>query len=163
MKYNYTYIYNNPNDGLLGSSIISADAKNLAICFVEGNYMYLCNTAEGIYYRANYKDADVKVKQINGVKMQTSTDYYMPRVVGNYFIGSYSSAPFFKYIYVVDMTDIDNDEAYEKYLEDVAVKDAETIYNLSKTMIGKMNETDAKAFETYFETNYPNFDLEEQE
>ena len=158
MKFNYT----NASNDEFGTEIISTDCKNLSISFIEGNYMYLCNTSEGIYYRANYKDTDIKVKKINAISMQTSTSFYLPRVIGNYFIGSYSQEAYYKYIYVIDMTDIDVEKEageelskYEKYLEDTAVESRETLVALNKTLLGKMADADKELFDTYLDTNYP--------
>ena len=83
MKFNYE----NVDDIEFGTEIISTECKSLTITFIQGDYMYLCNTAEGIYYRANFKAADkkdIKVKQINGLAMQTPTSFYTPRVIDNY-------------------------------------------------------------------------------
>ena len=96
--------------------------------------------------------------------MQTATEFYLPRVIDNkYFIGSYASEPYYKYIYVVDMTDIDEEDKYDAYLEKVAGSDAQNVYDLSKTMIGTMSSGDVELYEAYFENKYPDFDLEGQE
>ena len=160
MKYNYA----NGSNPEFGTEIISTDCKSLSIIFVEGDYMYLCNTAEGIYYRANYKaenKEDIKVKQINGLAMQTPTAFYVPRVIGNYFIGSYSGDPYYKYVYVIDMTKIDAEKEegkdktpYEQYLEDVKVSDEETVKGVHATMLGKMTDSDKSLYETYLEDNF---------
>ena len=160
MKYNYE----NSNNAEFGTEIISSECKNYSISFVDkaSGYMYLCNTAEGIYYRANYTANDVKVKQINGIAMQTSTAFYSPRVIGNYFIGSYANEPFYKYAYVVDMSKIDDETKlegkdvtyYENYLETIVESDKETIKKVHGTLLGKMNETDSDSYEKYLEDNF---------
>ena len=94
--------------------------------------------------------------------MQTSTSFYLPRVIGNYFIGSYSQEAYYKYVYVIDMTDIDVEKEageelskYEKYLEDTAVESRETLEALNKTLLGKMVDGDKDLFNDYLDTNYP--------
>lgn len=158
IKYNYK---NNTND-LFGTEVVSVDCKDMAISFVSGDYMYLCNTSEGFYYRANYKASKVEVKKINAVAMQTPTDFYLPRVIGNYFIGSYSHEAYYSYVYVIDMSNIDTPKAegedqtvYEKYLEDTAKTTRENFETLNKTLLGTMTDSDKDLFDEYLDTNYP--------
>ncbi len=160
--------YTNPtNNDTFGAEIISSELKNLSIIslsFTENNkYMYLCNTAEGFYYRADLNASTIEAKKINALAMQTPTDFYKPRVIDDrYFIGSYSHEAFYKYVYVIDMKDIDKAKVegedlsvYEKYLEDTAEINRENILKIKKTLLGKMDGTDKDAFDNYLETNYP--------
>lgn len=159
IKFDYK---NGPAD-TFGAEIISTDLKNLTIISIDGDYMYLCNTSEGFYFRINLTDTEIEKKQINALAMQTPTDFYSPRIIDNrYFIGSYSHEVFYKYVYVIDMKDIDTPKAegedlskYEKYLEDAAELNRENILSLKDTLLGKTTDADKTSFDEYLDKNYP--------
>ncbi len=156
----------NDADKTKGRTIISSKCSDLAIQFVQGNYMYLAKTAEGIYYRLDLSDAKAEPKQINGVSMATSTSWFSPVVVGNrYFIGSYTKDFYKNYVYVIDMDGIDaepaegedDNEFTKKYITpfaDAENIERESIENLLKTRIGKITDADKTAIEELLEDTY---------
>lgn len=164
IKFDYTKI--NDNDKTKGRTVINANASDLAIQFVEGDYMYLAKTAEGIYYRLNLAEAKSELKQINGVSMATSTSWFTPKLIkGRYFIGAYTKDFYKNYVFVIDMKDIDaepnegedDNEFAKKYITPFA--DAEniervSIENLLKTRVGKLTDADKTAIDELLEDTY---------
>lgn len=145
-KFDYTV-----NDMTNGRFPICKDVSGYNFQFVENGFAYFSNS-EGLYYRCDLEGKNFS--QINGVAMKTVTDWYKPRVIGNYFIGSYSGELYDSYVYVVDMTNIGDKEAYDKYLEDVKVDDEEHVLKLIDTRIGIVTEADKEEFETKLEEKY---------
>lgn len=132
--------------------LISKDAKSYAIKFVQDGYMYLASSGDGYYYRVKLEE-NAKCYKINGLSMQLPTDWYTPRVVGNYFVGSYKDSQYYGYVYVIDMTDIE-EKSYETYLTDIAVVDEETVKKVNGTLLGKMTGSDKDAFEKYLDDTF---------
>ena len=153
-------------DKTKGRTVICADASDLAIQFVDGNYMYLAKTAEGIYYRLDLTASKPEPKQINGVAMATSTSWFTPSVIGGrYFIGAYTKDFYKNYVYVIDMDGIDaepaegeDDNAFaKKYIvpfADAENIERESIEALLKTRIGKITDSDKEAIEDLLEDTY---------
>ena len=153
-------------DKTKGRTVICSDCSDLTIQYVEGNYMYLAKTAEGIYYRLDLTQDKPEPKQINGVSMATSTSWFTPKVIqGRYFIGAYTKDFYKNYLYVIDMDGIDaepsegeEDNAFaKKYV--VPFADAEniervSIENLLKTRVGKITDADKTAIEELLEDTY---------
>ncbi len=153
-------------DKTKGRTIISTECSDLAIQYVDGNYMYLAKTAEGIYYRLDLTAEKPTPKQINGVAMATSTTWFTPKVIqGRYFIGAYTKDFYKNYLFVIDMKDIDaepsegeEDNAFaKKYI--VPFADAEnieraSIEDLLKTRIGKLTSADKDAIDKLLEDTY---------
>ena len=135
-----------------GRTPICLKAKSYTFNYVENGYAYF-SSAEGMYYRCLLDGT--KFSQINGVAMKTSTDWYAPRVIGNYFIGSYSADIYSSYVYVVDITNIENEEVYSEYLEDVATDDEEHVLKLIDTRIAIVTEADSSAFDDKLKELYP--------
>ncbi len=144
-KFNYTV-----HDMTNGRYPVCGDVATYNLQFVEGEYAYFSNS-EGIYYRCKLDGTEFN--QINAVAMKTATDWYGPRVIGNYFIGSYSNELYYSYAYVVDMTNIGTDE-YKDNLEDLAVESEENAISISETLIGKMTSSDKEAFEKALEEKF---------
>ncbi len=144
-KFNYTV-----HDMTNGRYPVCSDVATYNLQFVEGDYAYFSNS-EGIYYRCKLDGSDFN--QINAVAMKTSTDWYGPRVIGNYFIGSYSNELYYSYAYVVDMTNIGTDE-YKENLENLAVESEENSIAISETLVGKMTSSDKEAFESALEEKF---------
>lgn len=151
--------YNKANSYDHGRTLISSEAATMTFASVEGEYMYLINAAEGIYYRIKYATVGADLKKINGVAMKTLTDWFAPRVIGNTFIGSYSGDYYYGYVYTLDISGVDG-EAYEDYLKDVAVVDKAHIEALNKKLLGKMTKTDRDAFDEKLKKDYPETDAE---
>ncbi|MBO5889364.1 MAG: hypothetical protein J6Q58_04415 [Clostridia bacterium] len=145
-KFNYTV-----NDMTNGRTPISKDVKGCNLQFIENGYAYF-SSAEGLYYRCDLEGNNFS--QINGVAMKSSTDWYKPRVVGNYFIGSYANDLYNSYVYVIDMTNIADEEAYGEYIKDVAIEDKEHALKIADTRIGIITESDKEAFEKALEEKY---------
>lgn len=145
-KFDYTV-----TDMTNGRTPICKDVSGYNLQFVQDGFAYFSNS-EGLYYRCDLEGNNFS--QINGVAMKTATDWYKPRVIGNYFIGSYSNELYDSYVYVVDMTNIGDKEAYDKYLEDVKVDDEEHVLKLIDTRIGIVTEADKEEFETKLEEKY---------
>ena len=145
-KFNYTV-----NDMTNGRTPICKEVSGYNFQFVDNGYAYFSNS-EGLYYRCDLEGNNFS--QINGVAMKTSTDWYKPRVIGNYFIGGYSNELYGSYVYVVDMTNIGDKEAYDSYIKDVAVDDKEHVLKLADTRIGIITDADKEAFETALEEKY---------
>ncbi len=145
-KFNYKV-----TDMTNGRTPICADVASYTFQFVENGYAYFSN-ADGMFYRCDLNGENFS--QINGVAMKSSTDWYRPRVIGNYFIGQYSNELYASYVYVIDMTNIGDKDVYDEYLENVAVDDEEHVKALSETMIGKKTESDVEAFEKAVEDKY---------
>ncbi|MBO5850712.1 MAG: hypothetical protein J6R29_00070 [Clostridia bacterium] len=144
-KFNYT-----ATDMTNGRTPINKDVAGYNFQFVENGYAYFSNS-EGMYYRCDLEGNNFS--QINGVAMKTATDWYKPRVIGNYFIGSYSNELYDSYVYVIDMTNI-GEEAYDKYLEDVASEEEVNVKALLNTRIGIMTETDKEELETKLDEKF---------
>ena len=162
--FNYTKM--NDSDKTRGRTVINSDCSDYTIQFVDGDYLYLAKTAEGLYYRLNLAVDGAEVKQINGVSMQTSTSWYAPTVIqGKYFIGVYTKDFYKNYLYVIDMSNIDakpsegeeNNEFEKTYILPFA--DAENIERTSieallKTRVGKITTTDSDSIETLLNEEY---------
>ncbi len=145
-KFNYTV-----NDMTNGRTPICKEVSGYNLQFVEDGFAYFSN-AEGLYYRCDLEGNNFS--QINGVAMKTSTDWYKPRVIGNYFIGSYSNELYYSYVYVVDMTNIVDKEAYDEYLEAVAIDDKEHVLKIADSRLGTITNADKEAFEKALEEKY---------
>lgn len=129
-----------------GRTPINKDVKDYTMQFVEGDYFYFSN-ADGMYFRCKFDGSDYM--QINAIAMKTATDWYKPRVIGNYFIGIYAGEMYYSYVYVIDMSKV-NDEYIEKYSEDKK----EIVEELANTKIAKMTQEDKDAFNKAFESKY---------
>ena len=162
--FDYTKI--SDNDKTKGRTIINAECKDLTIQFIEGDYMYLCKTAEGIYYRLNLAVKDAEITQINGVSMATSTSWYTPKVIANrYFIGAYTKDFYKNYVFVIDMEGIDEEPAdgeednafAKKYITpfaDVDNIEQADVEALLSTRIGIITSDDKTAIEELLEDTY---------
>lgn len=145
-KFDYTV-----HDMTNGRTPICKEVSGYNLQFVENGYAYFSNS-EGLYFRCDLEGNNFS--QINGVAMKTSTDWYKPRVIGNYFIGSYSNELYYSYVYVVDMTNIADKEAYDEYLEDIAIDDKEHVLKIADTRLGTITNADKEAFEKALEEKY---------
>ena len=144
-KFDYTV-----NDMTNGRTPICKEVSGYNFQFVEDGFAYFSNS-EGMYFRCDLEGNNFS--QINSVAMKTATDWYKPRVVGNYFLGSYSNELYYSYVYVVDMTNI-GQEAYDEYLEDVKVDDEEHVRKLFDTKIAIVTDADLESFEAKLEEKY---------
>ena len=163
--FDYTKI--NDNDKTKGRTVINSECSDYSMHTVDGDYMYLSNSAEGIYYRLNYlADEGAEIKQINGIAMETATSWYAPKVIqGKYFIGAYTKNYYKNYLYVVDMTNIDaepsegeENNVFEKtYILPFADADnieKTSIENILKTRVGKITTTDSDSIKALLDEEY---------
>ncbi len=162
--FDYTKI--NDSDKTNGRTVINSDCSDYTIQFIEGDYLYLSKTSEGLYYRLNLNENGAKIKQINGIAMQTSTSWYSPKVIqGKYFIGAYTKDYCKDYLFVIDMTNIDaessegeeNNEFEKKYILPFEVEDEverTSIEALLKTRLGKITSADSDSIETLLDEKY---------
>ncbi len=144
-KFNYTV-----HDMTNGRYPVCSDVASYNLQFVEGDYAYFSNS-DGIYYRCKLDGTEFN--QINAVAIKTSTDWYAPRVIGNYFIGSYANELYYSYAYVIDMTNIDTDE-YKDTLETLKEESEENAISIIETLVGKMTKADKEAFEKALEEKF---------
>lgn len=154
VKFDYTKLL----DANHGRELISKDAQEKNVAFVEGDYIYLSG-ANGDYYRYNLSVAGSELRKINGVSAKSATDWLLPRVVGNKFICILSDSIFGSYAYAIDMTNIDTDE-YEENLEELAELDREKVLKISETLVGCKTEEDKTAFTEKLDSVYPEKDEE---
>ncbi len=150
--------YSKLSDATHGRTLINKDAAEKNIAFIEGNYIYLSG-ASGDYYRLNLSDANAKLRKINGVSAKTTTDWLLPRVVGDKFICVLSDSIFGSYAYAIDMKDIDTDE-YEDKLEELSDLDREEVLAINGTLVGKKTDADKTAFTEKLDSSYPEKDEE---
>lgn len=148
-----------------GKTLISSDCNGYVIYSVIGNYMYLADTSNGNYYRCNYLDSDVKVLKINPVSMETSSDWYSPRVISytsgettkTFFIGLINGDYYKDYVFAFDITNIGTDD-YESELEkykDVSKASREDMLSLIAKRIGKITSSDKNDINDLLDENYP--------
>lgn len=149
VKFNYEKI--NDKDLKNGIEIVCDEVKGYTLQFVENGYAYFSDS-EGFYYRCDLEGNNFS--KINGIAMKSSSNWYAPRVIGNYFLGVYGDDLYASYVYCVDMTNINNAEEYDKYLEDVVVDDKEHVIKLHETLVGKMSDADKTAFDEAVEKKY---------
>ena len=159
VKFDYTKL--DDADMKNGRELISKDCANLTLQFVQDGYAYLVSS-EGIYSRCKLVGGDGKAYQINAVAMASSTSWYNARVIGNYFIGSYTGDFYKNYVYVIDMTNIEtpalegeDKSAYQTNLEKLAIESRETVTALKATQIGVMTKSDSNYFNTTLDNKYP--------
>lgn len=154
VKFDYTKLL----DATHGRTLINKDASEKNIVFTQGDYMYFSATG-GEYYRLNLSDANAKLRKINGVSAKTTTDWLLPRVVGDKFICILSDSIFGSYAYAIDMKDIDTDE-YEDNLEKLAELDREKVLAINGTLVGLKTGADKDAFTEKLDATYPEEDQE---
>ena len=118
----------------------------LLIVLLEGDYIYFSN-ADGMYFRCDFNGENFM--QINAIAMKTATDWYKPRVIGNYFIGIYSGEMYYSYVYVIDMSKVDED-----YIENYSKDEKEIVEELANSKIAKMTGADKEAFKKAFDSKY---------
>ncbi len=140
--------YEEANTLTHGKTVVSYDGASKRIEFVDGEDMYLVDTAEGFYYKCNYLGTDVKVEKINAVAMQTATDWYLPRVIGGCFVGTYSNEIFGKYVYSIDLSKIGED-----YLKEYETLDREVSLKIMNS--GLLNGNAKKAVQEKIDSTYP--------
>ena len=157
MKFDYTKQHD--SDMLNGRTIVAENVKDYSISFVNGNFIYLAKASEGYYYRCSLDAVDAELEKINAIPIQTSTDWYKPTVVGNYFIGSYSGAYYANYVYAIDISKIGTEE-YDDYLEKHKVEDRQNILDLQGTLLGKYSQSEAKSLKEALDKAYPEEDEE---
>ncbi|MBO5925955.1 MAG: hypothetical protein J6Q38_00125 [Clostridia bacterium] len=138
-----------------GRTPVCKDVSGYNLQFVQNDYAYFSNS-EGNYYRCGLNGENYS--QINGVAMKSPSDWYMPRVIGNYFIGSYADTLYGSYVYVIDITNINDEEAYKEYLEDVVVEDEEHVLALADTRLGIITSADETAFNESVEEKFDDED-----
>ncbi len=141
VKFDYTC-----NDMSNGRTPVNKEVATYTMQFVEGDYFYFAN-ADGIFFRCDFNGENFK--QINAIAMKTSTSWYRPRVIGNYFMGVYAGDIYYSYVHVIDMSQV-NDEYIEKYKEDKK----EIVEELANTKVGIMTQADKDAFKTAFDEKY---------
>lgn len=154
VKFNYNNLANADH----GRVLINKDAFEKNFLFVEGDYMYF-GGGSGDYYRLKYLTEGAELRKINGVKAKSTTDWFIPRAVGNKFICVLSDGIFGNYVYAFDMTDIDSDEYADK-LEELAELDREEVLAINGTLVGVKTSDDKTAFDEKLEDSYPEEDEE---
>ncbi len=137
--------YKERNNAFYGRKLISSDAAGYNIAYEQANYLYL-NGTEGDYYRINLGGEELV--KINAIGAKALTDWFAPRVVGDKFICVYSDTMYQSYLYSIDMTDTTHVEEYEEL-------DREKVLAISKTLVGKMTDSDKSAFESQLDSSYP--------
>ena len=157
VKFNYQDI-NLPNHG---RTILTDTVKGMSLVSVSGNVMYFSESGTGSYYALNFLEEGAEAMKINGSPMKTLTDWFVPRIINNYFIGIYSSEIFTGYIYVLDMTGIGTDE-YEEAIGEYSALERAEVEALKGTLLGKMTEEDEKAYLEKLDKDYPAEEEEEE-
>ena len=152
MRFDYTK--QNDVNMLNGRTIVCEDVENMSISFVKDGYIYLTNASEGIYYRCALTATDATPDKINAIPMQTATDWFVPTVIGNYFIGSYSANYYANYVYTIDISKLGTED-YEEYLEKYEEENRENILELQGTLLGKYSTEEATTLQELLDSNYP--------
>lgn len=147
--------YENLSDVYHGRTQISDDANGYNIAFEQDGYLYISGTAND-YYRIKLDGAN-KLKKINSANVNSLTSWFVPRVIGNKFICTYSDSLFQSYVFAIDIENADNDD-YQDYIDEYATLDREKVLNLNKTLLGKKNDPDKTFFETLLDATYPEDD-----
>ncbi|MBR6737310.1 MAG: hypothetical protein IKL82_02975 [Clostridia bacterium] len=148
----FDYSANDPYNH--GRTILTDSVKGMNIAFVEDGKMYFIESSAGNYYVLDYATAGAKAYKVNGSALKTATDWFKPRVIDNYFIGSYSASIFNSYLYVIDMTGIGGDE-YEEAINAYASLDRDKVIALRGTLLGKMTEADQTSYQETLDKDYP--------
>ncbi len=141
VKFDYTC-----KDMSNGRTPLNKEVATYTMQFVEGDYIYFSN-ADGMYFRCDFNGENFM--QINAIAMKTATDWYKPRVIGNYFIGIYSGEMYYSYVYVIDMSKVDED-----YIENYSKDEKEIVEELANSKIAKMTGADKEAFKKAFDSKY---------
>ncbi len=159
VKFDYTQV--DASDLKRGRTLVCDDVAGYNIATVVGSDMYLCGSA-GDYYKVDLTAVEGDAKKINAIKAKGVTEWFVPRIVNNKFICVYSDAIYQNYVYAIDIADIDSTEedadgktAYEKYLESLETLDRDKVTALKGTIVGKMTEGDAEAYQTALDKDYP--------
>ncbi|MBR2322668.1 MAG: hypothetical protein IKA54_03640 [Clostridia bacterium] len=147
--------YENLSDVYHGRTQISDDANGYNIAFEQDGYLYISGTAND-YYRIKLDGAN-KLKKINSANVNSLTSWFVPRVIGNKFICTYSDSLFQSYVFAIDIENADNDD-YQDYIDEYATLDREKVLNLNKTLLGIKNDPDKTFFETLLDSTYPEDD-----
>lgn len=147
--------YENLSDVYHGRTQISDDANGYNIAFEQDGYLYISGTAND-YYRIKLDGAN-KLKKINSANVNSLTSWFVPRVIGNKFICTYSDSLFQSYVFAIDIENADNDD-YQDYIDEYATLDREKVLNLNKTLLGIKNDPDKTFFETLLDATYPEDD-----
>ena len=157
VRFNYNEVESHNH----GRTILTDSVKSMTLSFVDevNEVMYFSESGSGTYYSLKYTVEGAEAVKINGSPMKTFTDWFVPRVVGNYFIGIYTSEIFTGYLYALDMTGIGSDE-YADAIGKYATLDREKVLELKATMVGKMTEADTEAYQEKLDTDYPEEDEE---
>ncbi len=154
------YDYKNASAGDFGSvAYYSDEIKSSSILGVYDGYMYLYDSSNA-YYRVKL-DGATEATRIN--KLAFGASWYKPEVIKvsgkTYIIGTYTDSAYGSYCYAIDV------EAAEKAYADYKAAlgdDADTYYSdalkaadvkaiVETTLIGKMTETDLKAYTDYYD------------
>ena len=158
VKFNYEKLKNEDgdyleNDVYHGRTQISDDANGYNIAFEQDGYLYISGTAND-YYRIKLDGESSKLKKINSTGVNTPTSWFLPRVIGNKFICSYSEALFQNYVFAIDIENVESDD-YQDYIDEYATLDREKVLELNKTLIGIKNDPDKTFFDTLLDSTYP--------
>jgi len=170
---------NLPNNSELGNGDVvkdhcvrlfyDKDLVGYTVRFWNDGYLYLTDS-DNYYYRVNVaalvdfekgekKDAAGKVEKVNF--LANSTSWYLPEVIGDYFLSVYTATPYYNLVYVSDMIEnqkLADDEKSEEKISEIRASEKDSVEKNHSTCISLISESISNTYKDYIKNT---FDTEE--
>ena len=137
-----------------------ADLVGYTVKFWDNGYLYLTD-ASNYYHKVNYAalldNDDTTVATVEQITcLASSTSWYQPEIIGDYFLTVYTAEPYNSMVFVRENKGFTKDEESEKYEEIEAIQksDIETIENNLKLRLGIATDELTESIHTYYKNTF---------
>lgn len=169
IAYNYTAADTATDDVIVDHRIrlfYDKDLVGYTVKFWQGDYLYVVDS-DNYYYRVNVaalidyatgeKKADAKGKLEKVNFLANSTSWYLPEIVGDYFLSVYTASPYSDLVYVSDMNanaDIGEADDADKQIEAIRASEKEAVEANLSTCISLISDSVKETMETYIKDTF---------
>ena len=162
MKYEYSEANkeNNKVNDYRTRLFYDKDLVTYTVKFWNGEYLYLTDS-NNYYHRVNYSvlldNDDTTVASVEQITcLASSTSWYQPEIIGDYFLTVYSAEPYNSMVFVRKNEAFEKDEESDKYLEIEAIQksDIESIENNLKLRLGLATDELTESIHSYYRNTF---------
>lgn len=152
IKYSYGTTDENANDNRI-RIFYDEDLVGYTAKFWDNGYLYLVD-GDNMYYRLNVaallEGNEAEVERITYVA--SSTDWYLPEVLGNYFFTVYTADPYNSLVYVADM--VANAKLTDEEIEELTASEKDNVQAILDTCVSLYSESIEDAIEDYMDETF---------
>ncbi len=169
IAYNYTAADTATDDVIVDHRIrlfYDKDLVGYTVKFWQGDYLYVVDS-DNYYYRVNVAalidyatgekkaDAEGKLEKVNF--LANSTSWYLPEIVGDYFLSVYTASPYSSLVYVSDMNAnaaIGEADDADEQIEAIRASEKEAVEANLSTCISLISDSVKETMETYIKDTF---------